>query len=111
MWRSVIEQRVGGTRSLIGLMVESNMHEGNQPIPKNLADLRYGVSHHRFLHRLGNDRTNAALGLRRAWKIVRAGSISGLIRHWQNRFMKRKRGPRVPDNFGQGDFGYGQDQV
>jgi len=25
-------------------MVESNLHEGNQPIPKNLADLRYGVS-------------------------------------------------------------------
>jgi 3-deoxy-7-phosphoheptulonate synthase len=40
----VIEQRVGGTRSLIGLMVESNLHEGNQPIPKNPADLRCGVS-------------------------------------------------------------------
>jgi 3-deoxy-7-phosphoheptulonate synthase len=44
VWRSVIEQRVGGTRSLIGLMVESNIHEGNQPIPKNPAELRYGVS-------------------------------------------------------------------
>lgn len=44
VWRSVIQQRVGGTRSLIGLMVESYIHEGNQPIPKNLADLRYGVS-------------------------------------------------------------------
>ncbi|HTY88516.1 MAG TPA: 3-deoxy-7-phosphoheptulonate synthase [Candidatus Acidoferrum sp.] len=44
VWRSVIQQRVGGTRSLIGLMVESNLHEGNQPIPKNPADLRYGVS-------------------------------------------------------------------
>jgi 3-deoxy-7-phosphoheptulonate synthase len=44
VWRSVIQQRIGGTRSLIGLMVESNIHEGNQPIPKNLADLRYGVS-------------------------------------------------------------------
>ena len=30
--------------SLIGLMVESHLNEGNQPIPKNLADLRYGVS-------------------------------------------------------------------
>ena len=30
--------------SLIGLMVESNIHEGNQPIPKNPAELRYGVS-------------------------------------------------------------------
>jgi 3-deoxy-7-phosphoheptulonate synthase len=40
----VIQQRVDGTRSLIGLMVESNLHEGNQPIPKNTSDLRYGVS-------------------------------------------------------------------
>jgi 3-deoxy-7-phosphoheptulonate synthase len=44
VWRSVIRQRVDGTRSLIGLMVESNIHEGNQPIPKKTADLRYGVS-------------------------------------------------------------------
>jgi 3-deoxy-7-phosphoheptulonate synthase len=44
VWRSVIEQRATGTPSLIGLMVESNLHEGNQPIPKNLKDLRYGVS-------------------------------------------------------------------
>jgi hypothetical protein len=43
-WRSVIQQRVDGTRSLIGLMVESDIHEGNQPIPKKTADLRYGVS-------------------------------------------------------------------
>jgi 3-deoxy-7-phosphoheptulonate synthase len=44
VWRSVIQQRIAGTRSLIGVMVESNLNEGNQPIPKNLADLRYGVS-------------------------------------------------------------------
>ena len=44
VWRSVIQQRIAGTGSLIGLMVESNLNEGNQPIPKNLADLRYGVS-------------------------------------------------------------------
>jgi 3-deoxy-7-phosphoheptulonate synthase len=44
VWRSVVRQRIAGTRSLIGLMVESNLHEGNQPIPKNPADLRYGVS-------------------------------------------------------------------
>jgi 3-deoxy-7-phosphoheptulonate synthase len=40
----VIQQRVAGTGSLIGLMVESSLNEGNQPIPQNLADLRYGVS-------------------------------------------------------------------
>ncbi|MBI5820709.1 MAG: 3-deoxy-7-phosphoheptulonate synthase [Verrucomicrobia bacterium] len=44
VWRSVIEQRVGGTRSLMGLMVESHLNEGNQSIPKNKCDLRYGVS-------------------------------------------------------------------
>jgi 3-deoxy-7-phosphoheptulonate synthase len=44
VWRSVIQQRIEGTRSLIGLMVESNLFEGSQPIPKNLKDLRYGVS-------------------------------------------------------------------
>jgi 3-deoxy-7-phosphoheptulonate synthase len=44
VWRSVIQQRVDGTRSLIGLMVESHLNEGNQPIPKNTAELRYGVS-------------------------------------------------------------------
>jgi 3-deoxy-7-phosphoheptulonate synthase len=44
VWRSVIQQKVGGTHSLIGMMVESHLNEGNQPIPKNLQDLRYGVS-------------------------------------------------------------------
>jgi 3-deoxy-7-phosphoheptulonate synthase len=44
VWQSVIEQRVGGTKSLIGLMVESHLYEGNQPIPKALNELRYGVS-------------------------------------------------------------------
>jgi 3-deoxy-7-phosphoheptulonate synthase len=44
VWHSVIQQRVEGTRSLIGLMVESHLFEGNQPIPPKLKDLRYGVS-------------------------------------------------------------------
>ena len=44
VWRSVIAQRAGGTKSLIGLMVESHLNEGNQPIPKNISELRYGVS-------------------------------------------------------------------
>ena len=44
VWRSVIQQRVEGTKSLIGMMVESHLHEGNQPILKNAADLKYGVS-------------------------------------------------------------------
>jgi len=44
VWHSVIQQRVEGTKSLIGLMVESHLNEGSQPIPKNAADLKYGVS-------------------------------------------------------------------
>jgi len=44
VWHSVVEQRVSGTKSLIGVMVESHLNEGNQPIPKCLNDLRYGVS-------------------------------------------------------------------
>jgi 3-deoxy-7-phosphoheptulonate synthase len=44
VWHSVIQQRVDGTSSLIGLMVESNLFEGNQPFPAKLKDLRYGVS-------------------------------------------------------------------
>jgi len=44
VWRSVIEQRVSGTRSLVGMMVESYLSEGSQPIPEDPAKLRYGVS-------------------------------------------------------------------
>lgn len=44
VWRSVIEQRLGGTRSLVGVMIESNLHEGNQPFPKPVTELQYGVS-------------------------------------------------------------------
>ena len=44
VWHNVIEQRAAGTRSLIGLMVESYLEEGSQPFPKNPAELRYGVS-------------------------------------------------------------------
>jgi 3-deoxy-7-phosphoheptulonate synthase len=44
VWREVIQQRVAGTRSLIGLMVESYLEEGSQPFPKTAGDLRYGLS-------------------------------------------------------------------
>ena len=44
VWDSVIEQRVRGNTSLIGLMVESNLNEGNQPFPTNPVELRYGTS-------------------------------------------------------------------
>jgi 3-deoxy-7-phosphoheptulonate synthase len=44
VWRSVVEQRAAGTRSLTGVMVESYLKEGNQPFPKDPAKLQYGVS-------------------------------------------------------------------
>ena len=44
VWRSVVEQRAGGTGSLIGVMIESYLSEGNQPFPKPVAELQYGVS-------------------------------------------------------------------
>ena len=44
VWQSVIQQRATGTRSLIGVMVESYLAEGNQPFPTRPTDLRYGLS-------------------------------------------------------------------
>ena len=44
VWRSLIDQRAGGNSAIIGAMVESNLLEGSQPVPKNPADLIYGVS-------------------------------------------------------------------
>jgi len=41
---SVIEQIKAGNRSIIGLMLESNIHEGNQSSEQPRADMRYGVS-------------------------------------------------------------------
>lgn len=39
-----INQIVEGNQSIVGLMIESNLHEGNQPIPDDLSQLKYGVS-------------------------------------------------------------------
>ncbi|MRR39083.1 3-deoxy-7-phosphoheptulonate synthase, partial [bacterium] len=41
---SVIDQIEAGNRSISGVMIESFLEEGNQPIPKDLSQLRYGVS-------------------------------------------------------------------
>lgn len=40
----VVNQINYGTKSIVGLMLESNLYEGNQSIPKDLSQLRYGVS-------------------------------------------------------------------
>jgi 3-deoxy-7-phosphoheptulonate synthase len=39
-----VAQIVDGNRSIVGLMLESNLKAGNQPIPKDLGKLEYGVS-------------------------------------------------------------------
>ena len=44
VWRSLIDQRLAGSPALIGAMIESYLVEGSQPVPKNLADLKHGVS-------------------------------------------------------------------
>jgi len=44
VWRDVIEQRVGGDRSIVGLMLESNIHAGSQPAVPDRSRLQYGVS-------------------------------------------------------------------
>ena len=41
---NVINQVLEGNESIIGLMIESNLNAGNQPIPENTAELKYGVS-------------------------------------------------------------------
>jgi 3-deoxy-7-phosphoheptulonate synthase len=40
----VIQQIADGNTSIVGLMLESNLYEGNQPISSNLEELKYGVS-------------------------------------------------------------------
>ncbi|MCF7823542.1 MAG: 3-deoxy-7-phosphoheptulonate synthase [Candidatus Marinimicrobia bacterium] len=44
VWKSIISQRVAGNEALIGMMLESNIFEGNQKIPSDLSKLKYGVS-------------------------------------------------------------------
>lgn len=44
VWESILQQRANGRADLIGAMLESNLHYGNQPLPQDLSQLRYGVS-------------------------------------------------------------------
>jgi len=40
----VVHQIVEGNTSIVGMMLESNLNEGNQKIPTNLAELKHGIS-------------------------------------------------------------------
>jgi 3-deoxy-7-phosphoheptulonate synthase len=44
VFRSVIEQKSSGTKSITGVMLESNIHEGAQAFNSDLSTLKYGVS-------------------------------------------------------------------
>ncbi|GAB4247420.1 MAG: 3-deoxy-7-phosphoheptulonate synthase [Candidatus Methylacidiphilales bacterium] len=44
VWRSVLEQRIAGNTGIVGMMVESYLEAGSQPISSGRSGLRYGVS-------------------------------------------------------------------
>ena len=44
VWRDVLSQRLAGDRSIVGLMLESNIHPGSQPATGDRRKLAYGVS-------------------------------------------------------------------
>jgi len=44
VWSDVIGQRAAGNSEIVGLMLESNLHEGAQTLGADPAQLRYGVS-------------------------------------------------------------------
>ncbi len=41
---SITEQIIAGNRSICGIMLESNLNAGNQSIPADLSQLKYGIS-------------------------------------------------------------------
>ncbi|GMV91059.1 MAG: phospho-2-dehydro-3-deoxyheptonate aldolase [Candidatus Hydrogenedentota bacterium] len=44
VWRAVVEQRIKGNKNVLGMMLESNLNEGNQPLGDDVSALKYGVS-------------------------------------------------------------------
>jgi 3-deoxy-7-phosphoheptulonate synthase len=44
VWQDVINQKMDGNDALVGLMLESNIHEGNQKNTGDLKTMAYGVS-------------------------------------------------------------------
>ncbi len=44
VFHDCVHQILEGNRSIVGLMVESNLEAGSQPIPEDRSQLRYGVS-------------------------------------------------------------------
>ena len=44
VFKNVIDQYISGNDAVVGLMLESNLHEGNQKFKGDFAALKYGVS-------------------------------------------------------------------
>jgi 3-deoxy-7-phosphoheptulonate synthase len=44
VWNDVIRQRLAGQDAIVGLMIESNLHEGSQKLSGDPSKLKYGVS-------------------------------------------------------------------
>jgi 3-deoxy-7-phosphoheptulonate synthase len=44
VWENVLKQKTEGNKSIVGVMIESNLCCGNQPFPEDPGKLRYGVS-------------------------------------------------------------------
>ena len=44
VWRDVLQQRIAGDRSIVGMMLESNLNPGSQPVQQDRSRLAYGVS-------------------------------------------------------------------
>jgi 3-deoxy-7-phosphoheptulonate synthase len=64
VWQNLIAQRAEGCEPLIGVMIESHLFEGSQPIgPSGLAGLKYGVSI-----------TDACLGWETTERMLRKGA-------------------------------------
>ena len=44
VWQDVIQQRIDGNESIVGLMLESNLFEGRQELTSSVDKLKFGVS-------------------------------------------------------------------
>ena len=44
VWKNVVDQFLSGSDAIIGLMLESNLNEGNQKYQGDISALKYGVS-------------------------------------------------------------------
>ncbi|NTV92446.1 MAG: 3-deoxy-7-phosphoheptulonate synthase [Chlorobiaceae bacterium] len=44
VWGDILQQKTHGNKSIVGVMIESNLCAGNQPFPEDPGKLRYGVS-------------------------------------------------------------------